>query len=297
MVDFQSRDTRRGPTTDDESESESDSSADAASSEADATGAAEATGGTTGESETETDSDSTATEAREAAESTPADSETADGDPLAEDYSSTAAETADERGDTGQSATTADTEAAAAAADTEASTTAVDTEQSGAEGSPQASDTATPTRAIDVAVVTVAGDRAALEDTVTTAFESAGHAVVRRERLRGGYDGIQQMVDALVGRAEVDVVVTVGGVGLAADEMAIEAVHPLLEKALPGFGEAFRARLADHVGTGIVGVRSTAGVSDGTLVFCLPGDVAAAELAVSEILATEAPDLVSQLEG
>jgi len=148
-----------------------------------------------------------------------------------------------------------------------------------------------------VAVVTISGDRAGLEDSVTAAFEAAGHAVVQRERLRGGYDAIQQMVDTLVGRDAVDIVVTVGGVGLAADEMAIEAVHPLLEKALPGFGEAFRSRLADYIGTGIVGIRSTAGVSDGTLVFCLPGDADAAELAVSEILAGEAPVLVDQLEA
>ena len=287
MVDFQSRDTRRGPTTDDESEAESDSSADAASNEADTTGAADATESATEGSEAETGSDSAVTGDPEATASAPAGAETADADPLAEDYSSPA-ETADERGDTG---------AAVPAADTEASVTGSETEQSVTETSSQASGTATATRAIDVAVVTVAGNRAALEDTVTTAFESAGHAVVRCERLRGGYDGIQQMVETLVGRSEVDVVVTVGGVGLAADELAIEAVHPLLEKALPGFGEAFRARLADHVGTGIVGVRSTAGVSDGTLVFCLPGDGEAAELAVSEILATEAPALVSQLEG
>ena len=156
---------------------------------------------------------------------------------------------------------------------------------------------ATPIHTVDVAVVTVSGDRAGLEDGVTGAFESAGHEVTRRERLRGGYDAIQQMVDSLVGREAVDVVVTVGGVGLSADEMTIEAVHPLLKKALPGFGEAFRSRLAEQIGTGIVGVRSTAGVSDGTLVFCLPGDVEAAQLAVEEILVPEVPKLVAALEA
>jgi molybdenum cofactor biosynthesis protein B len=103
------------------------------------------------------------------------------------------------------------------------------------------------------------------------------------------------MVETLVGRDDVDTVVTVGGVGLTADEMAIEAVHPLLEKALPGFGEAFRSLLSDRLGTGIVGVRSTAGVSDGTLVFCLPGDREMAELAVAEILVAEAPALLAEL--
>jgi len=262
MVDFQSRDTRRGPTGDDESES--DAATDGAESgEDDATGADDAADGPPEGDGPDTEADSADTEEPRAGAT--------DAGPLAEDPGSVEAEAADDSVDT-------------------------DIGASVAESTTPASETVTPARSIDVAVVTVAGDRTALEDTVTTAFEAAGHAVVRCERLRGGYDGIQQMVDSLVGREAVDVVVTVGGVGLADDEMAIEAVHPLLEKALPGFGEAFRSRLADHIGTGIVGVRSTAGISDGTLVFCLPGDAEAAELAVGEILATEAPLLVDRLE-
>lgn len=77
--------------------------------------------------------------------------------------------------------------------------------------------------------------------------------------------------------------------------MTIEAVHPLLEKALPCFGEAFRTLLYDVIGSGIVAVRSAAGVADGTLVFCLPADAEAAGLAVEEILVTEAPRLVAHI--
>lgn len=77
--------------------------------------------------------------------------------------------------------------------------------------------------------------------------------------------------------------------------MTIEAVHPLLEKALPCFGEAFRTLLYDVIGSGIVAVRSAAGVADGTLVFCLPADAEAAGLAVEEILVTEAPKLVAHI--
>jgi len=93
----------------------------------------------------------------------------------------------------------------------------------------------------------------------------------------------------------VDVVLTAGGIGISPEERTIEAVHPLLEKALPGFGEAFRKLLFEQIGTGIVAVRSTAGITDGTLVFCLPADAAAASLAIEEIVATEAPELVAHL--
>jgi molybdenum cofactor biosynthesis protein B len=368
MVDFQSRDTRRGPTTDedadDDSESGSDPSADAASSD-DATGTADAARETVdGEAaETETDamtadnplaeefegadsessteepdatdadpltedfeeadddpptgeSDATdadpLTEDFEGADADPptGESDATDADPLTEDFegadadplgvASPTTETTDEQAST-EEPTTSDTEASVPArteasppADTDASEETTDSAQS---ETPPTAKTTTPTRSIDVAVVTVSGDRAALEYTAMTAFEAAGHAVVRCERPDSGYESVQQQVDSLVSDSAVDVVVTVGGAGLAADDLTIEAVHPLLEKALPGFGEAFRARLADQIGTGIVGVRSTAGLSDGTLVFCLPGDADAAELAIREILATEAPRLVSELEA
>ncbi|MDS0283419.1 molybdopterin-binding protein [Haloarcula onubensis] len=325
MVDFQSRDTRRGPTTDDESEAGSASSDAAASGETDDAEAAGATGDASEGNGSERAGDTTAEEtvgepadgpdplAEErgsAADSDPVESEAGAEDPLAVDPADEGATVStdetvegnnsdpladpDEAGDEGSSDPLGDAgEAGANPADEAVAATG--SEQSAAE--PPASAPAAPSRAVDVAVVTVAGDRASLEDTVAGAFETAGHAVVRRERLRGGYDGVQQMVETLVGQAGVDVVVTVGGVGLAADELTIEAVHPLLEKALPGFGEAFRSLLADHIGTGIVGVRSAAGVSDGTLVFCLPGDADAAGLAVREILATEAPVLLDQLDG
>jgi molybdenum cofactor biosynthesis protein B len=156
---------------------------------------------------------------------------------------------------------------------------------------------AAPARSVAVAVVTVGTGVEGVEDAVAAAFESAGHTVAVRERLRGDYDTVQQVVDRLVGRSDVDVVVTAGGVGIGADEATIEAVHPLLEKALPGFGEAFRSRLFEVIGTGIVAVRTTAGVADGTLVFCLPGDPEAAVVAVEEILVAEAPELVEYLDG
>jgi len=157
---------------------------------------------------------------------------------------------------------------------------------------------AAPSIRVNVAVLTVSEDGfGPLEDAVTTAFESTGHTLATIERVQGGYDDVQELVQSLVGQEAVDVVVTVGGTGLTADQVTIEAVHPLLEKALPGFGEAFRSRLASQAGTGVVGVRSTAGVADGTLVFCLPADTGAVTVAVEEILAAEVPVLVDRLGG
>ncbi|NIS34220.1 MAG: molybdenum cofactor biosynthesis protein B, partial [Actinobacteria bacterium] len=92
-------------------------------------------------------------------------------------------------------------------------------------------------------------------DAIVAAFEAAGHEVVTRELVADDLDGVQGRVDALVGREDVDVVVTTGGTGVTPDDVTIEAVRPLFEKRLPGFGELFRRRSEADIGTRVVGTR------------------------------------------
>jgi len=153
-------------------------------------------------------------------------------------------------------------------------------------------------QSVAIAVVTVGtateeGDPTG--EAVETALEATGQTVTARERLRGDYDGIQEAVDRLVGRDDVAVVVTAGGLGVAPAEQTLEAVHPLFEKALPGFEEVYRGLLFEQQGTEVIAIRATAGIADGTPVFCLPADPAAARVAIDEIIAAEAPSLVAEL--
>lgn len=266
MVDFQSRDTRRGPVADDDDDAEKAAESADEGVPSEEVGDEETTPEAAkppGEGDTEqvaaTSDDSE--RGRALASQSQPESES---DPLAE------------------------TEPAPATGD------GMDPEQAvQADNQAAAQQSVEPVRTIDVAVVTVGDGN---ETAVVEGFESADHAIATRERLRGDYDGLQRSVDTLVGRDDVDVVVTTGGIGISPNAVTIEAVHPLLEKALPGFGEAFRTLLYDVIGTGIVAVRSAAGVADGTLVFCLPADAEAARLAVEEILVTEAPKLVAHLD-
>ena len=280
MVDFQSRDTRRGPPVDDETEA--DDAADEADDDQPQPAEADEGGATASEAPThpaEADEGS-ATASEAPTHPTEADPSGAESDPLADDPVATSAPDTPDSTRVEESDTDGDAGGVGPA----------HSEPTAAETAPK------PDRSVDVAVVTVdTPEDSGVEDALTTAFESAGHEITVHERLRGEYDTLQQVLDRLVGRGDVDVVVTAGGVGIGPDAVTIEAVHPLLEKALPGFGEAFRSLLFDTVGTGIVGVRSTAGVADGTPVFCLPGDTDAVTVAVEEILAAEAPALVEQL--
>jgi molybdenum cofactor biosynthesis protein B len=156
-------------------------------------------------------------------------------------------------------------------------------------------------RPVAYAVVTVTGDRSLDEDdagdAVVEAIEAAGSTVATRELLAPSYDGVQTALDALVGRRDVDAIVTVGGTGVEPDDVAVDAALDLFGKVLPGFGELFRALSRDDEGTAVVGTRTTAGVVDDVPVFCLPGDPAAARRGVEDIVVAEAADLVAAASG
>ena len=144
---------------------------------------------------------------------------------------------------------------------------------------------------VAVAVVTVSSSRSLEEDSsgdlIVDAFESAGHEVVVRELVDDEFDGVQGTVDRLVRRSDTDAVVTTGGTGVTPDDVTPEAVRPLFEKTLPGFGELFRRLSYEEVGTRTVGSRATAGVANATPVFCLPGSRNAVRLGVEEIILPE----------
>ncbi|RXK51846.1 MogA/MoaB family molybdenum cofactor biosynthesis protein [Halorientalis pallida] len=148
---------------------------------------------------------------------------------------------------------------------------------------------------LGVAVVTVSSSRTREDDPAGDAIETgvteAGHDVVVRDVIRDDHDGVQNTVDAVAGRGDVDAVVTTGGTGVTPDDVTIEAVGPLFDKELPGFGELFRNLSYDEIGTKVVGTRATAGIVDGTVVFCLPGSENAARLGTEEIIVEQAPHL------
>jgi len=148
---------------------------------------------------------------------------------------------------------------------------------------------------LGAAVVTVSSSRTLADDPsgdrIVQVLVDAGNDVVTRELIPDDYDDVQHTVDALVRRGDVDVVVTTGGTGVTPDDQTVEAIRPLFEKELPGFGELFRRYSYGEIGTRVVGTRATAGIIDEVPVFCLPGSEDAVSLGVEEIIVEEAPHL------
>ena len=148
---------------------------------------------------------------------------------------------------------------------------------------------------VRAAIVTVSSTRTREEDTAGDAIEAAltdaEHSVATRDVVRDDFDNVQSAVDALVRREDVDIVVTTGGTGVTPDDVTVDAVEPLCEKRLPGFGELFRRLSEPEIGTKIVGSRAMAGIADGVPVFCLPGSENAARLGTAEIIVEQAGHL------
>jgi|GEM_PF-251967 len=136
-------------------------------------------------------------------------------------------------------------------------------------------------------VVTVSSTRSRTDDasgtTIRDLAEAADHEVVHRTIVPDDVTEISAAVeDALA--ADVDVVVVTGGTGLTPDDVTIEALRPLFQREIPGFGEEFRRRSTEQVGLAGLLSRATAGVVDETPVFALPGSENAVALGVTDLI-------------
>jgi len=141
----------------------------------------------------------------------------------------------------------------------------------------------------DFGFVTVSSSRDVEEDesgdTARELIEDEGHAFSEYRLVSDDADEIRDAVETLV--TDCDVVVTSGGTGLTDDDVTVETISALFDKEIRGFGEEFRRRSIEEVGTRGMLSGATAGVIDGSVVFVLPGSVGAVEtgltLALGEV--------------
>lgn len=124
--------------------------------------------------------------------------------------------------------------------------------------------------------------------------EAAGERVVERLIVRDEAAPLRSAVQALLADPSVDVVVVSGGTGVSPRDVTVEAVAPLFDRALPGFGEIFRTLSYQQIGAAAMLSRATAGVAEGRAVFLLPGSPKAVTLAMDELILPEAAHLVAQ---
>ena len=154
-------------------------------------------------------------------------------------------------------------------------------------------------RPVGVAIVTVSDTRRGADDTSGALAErllaDAGCAVVSRAWVRDDVAAIRAAVRKALALAAVDAIVLTGGTGVAPRDVTPEAVQPLLERPLPGFGERFRALSGGSVGSAAWLSRAGAGVARGRLVVYLPGSSGAVLEALESLLIPELVHVVRLL--
>lgn len=145
-------------------------------------------------------------------------------------------------------------------------------------------------------VVTASGSRTAEDDTsgdlVRERVRAAGHRVVESRVVPDHTVEIRGAVQALLARDEVDVVVVTGGTGFTPRDVTVEAVSPIFEHEVVGFGELFRMLSWEQVGAAAMLSRATAGVARGRAIFLLPGSPKAVALAMDRLILPETAHLV-----
>lgn len=139
-----------------------------------------------------------------------------------------------------------------------------------------------------IAVLTVSDTRTLATDTsgqtLIEGLEAAGHALFERAIVPDDIWQIRARLCAWIADPLVQAVLITGGTGFTERDNTPQAVTPLLDKSVDGFGELFRQVSLAEIGTSTVQSRALAGISNGTLVCCVPGSPGACRTAWNKIL-------------
>lgn len=146
-------------------------------------------------------------------------------------------------------------------------------------------------RPVRIAVLTVSDSRTPETDrsgdTLVARLTEAGHVLADRAIVRDDIDAIRARIKGWIADPDIEVILSTGGTGVTGRDISPEAIEPLYDKPIPGFGELFRMLSYQTIGASTIQSRASAGVAGGTYVFVLPGSTGACRDAWDGILATQ----------
>ena len=141
---------------------------------------------------------------------------------------------------------------------------------------------------LNIAVLTVSDTRNEDNDTsgqyLAEAATSSGHKVIDKQIVIDDKFQIRAVVSNWIASNDIQVVLVTGGTGFTARDTTPEAMLPLFDKEIEGFGELFRHVSYLEIGTSTVQSRALAGMANGTALFCMPGSTGACKTAWNGIL-------------
>ena len=138
-------------------------------------------------------------------------------------------------------------------------------------------------RCLSVAVLTVSDTRNEADDTsgnfLVQALRGEGHSVFDKRIVIDDIYQIREALSTWIANTDVNAVLVTGGTGFSGRDSTPEAVRPLFDKDIEGFGEVFRALSFEEIGSSTIQSRALAGFANDTVIFCMPGSTGACRTA------------------
>lgn len=139
-----------------------------------------------------------------------------------------------------------------------------------------------------VAVMTVSDTRTPANDTsgdiLASSLQASGHEVADRKIVKDDIYQIRAVLSQWIADAGIQAVITTGGTGFSGRDSTPEAIAPLFDKHIEGFGELFRAVSYSEIGSSTIQSRALAGLANNTVIFCVPGSTNACKTAWEKII-------------
>lgn len=140
-------------------------------------------------------------------------------------------------------------------------------------------------------VLTVSDTRTAENDSsgdyLVDVLTASGHRLHERSLIRDDVYRMRAVVSQWIADENVHGILVTGGTGFTGRDSTPEAIAPLLDKLMPGFGEMFRAISIEEIGTSSLQSRAFAGLANQTFIFCLPGSTSACRTAWEKIIQSQ----------
>ena len=153
------------------------------------------------------------------------------------------------------------------------------------------SDRTSELKPLNIALLTVSDTRGPDEDTSGQFLEDsvveAGHRLVARRILPDDIYLVRALMSQWIADPEIHAAIITGGTGFHERDSTPEAVAPLLDKTIDGFGEEFRRLSASEIGTSTIQSRAFGGLANHTVIFCLPGSTGACRTAWEKIISSQ----------
>lgn len=146
----------------------------------------------------------------------------------------------------------------------------------------------TPFQPLNVAVLTVSDTRT--EDTDTSGqtlverLTTAGHQLIEKAIVIDDVYQLRAIVSKWIADNNIQVILATGGTGFTERDNTPEALTPLFDKNVEGFGEIFRHVSLGEIGTSTIQSRAFAGMANGTVIFCMPGSTNACKTAWDKVI-------------